>query len=174
VNKYSFILLFFKIIFSYDNSSFYNGLGIELTQNGAGIYYEPEIMGKIDIYSKFGLHFERSNTLEINPLFNTQNPGFKKTIGALSIGTRVPLIQNYFYNNMSIHLLAELGIGNEFNSLMLGKLNDENNRILTGLSLQIPGGKIIKRYDICFQSNSNISGIFLIRFHFLRKLINNG
>jgi hypothetical protein len=170
LSKYLFIFIFIKIIYSYDNESIYHGLGIELTQNGAGIYYEPELMGKIDIYSKLGLHFERSNILEINPYFNTQNPGFKKTIGALSIGIRVPLIQNYFYNNMSIHLLGEIGIGNEFNSLMLGKLNDENNRILTGLSLQIPSGKIIKRYDICFQTNSNISGIFLIRFHFLRKL----
>jgi|GEM_PF-3045537 len=173
MKKYLSLLILINFIFSYEKLTFYHGAGIELTQNGAGIYYEPELMGKVDIYSKFGFHFERSNTLEVNPYFNTQNPGFKKTIGTISFGARIPLIQNYFYNNMSIHLLGELGIGNEFSSLISGELNNENNRLLTGLSLEIPSGKFIKRYDICFQTNNEISGIFLIRIHFLRKSDNN-
>ena len=165
------IILILNVVFSMENTTVYHGLIIELTQNGAGIYYQPEIIKPVNIYTKLGLHFERSNTLEVDPYFNTQNPGFKKTIGLLVIGGRIPLLQNYFYNNMSFHLLGEIATGNNFSSFIKGELDSNNNRLVTGISLQIPSGKIMKRYDFCFQTNNIISGIFLVRFHFLKKLM---
>ena len=171
MKRYIIIILILNILFSIENKIVYHGLGVEMTLNGAGIYYQPEIINPVNIYTKFGLHFERSNTIEVDPYFNTQNPGFKKTIGLLVIGGRIPLLQNYFFNNMSFHSLGEIAIGNNFNSLIKGELDSENNRFVTGISLQIPSGKILKRYDICFQTNNIISGIFLVRFHFFKKRV---
>ena len=72
---------------------------------------------------------------------------------------------------MSINFLVEYAIVNNLNSFINSKINSKNNRFLTGISFQIPSGKIIKRYDICFQTMNKISGIFLIRFHFLKKVV---
>ena len=169
MKRYILIILILNVVFSNENKIVYHGLSVELTLNGTGIYYQPEILKPINGYTKLGLHFERSNSIEVDPYFNTQNPGFRKTMGLWVIGGRIPLFQNYFYNNMSLHLLGEMAMGNNFNSLIKGELDSENNRFVMGISLQISGGKIIKRYDICFQTNNIISGIFLVRLHFLKK-----
>ena len=169
-NSFLLFVVFSCYLFSFEIPKLYHGIGLEMTQNGAGIHYSPEI-DKPNIYSKFGLHFERSNKLELNPSFNTQNPGFKKTIGLFTFGFRKTLLKNYFSNNMSIHFLGEYSIGNSLNDLVKGVLGTNNNRIVTGLSLQIPSGILIKRYDFCFQTSNKISGRFLIRIHFLKKLL---
>ena len=164
------LLSLVSIIFCKNSFSIYHGIGVELTQNGAGVFYSPEII-KPNLYTKLGLHFERSNITEVDPYLNSQNPGFEKTMGLFSLGFRKSILENYFSNNMSIHLLGEYSIIKNVNAIFNDFNNKFNDRIITGFTLQIPSGKIIKRYDICFQSINKISGVFLVRFHFLKKLI---
>ena len=170
IKKLIIIIIIISLGFCIKNPSVFHGIGFEMTQNGAGVFYSPEFE-KPNIYTKIGLHFERSNITEVNPYFNTQNPGFNKTMGLISIGYRKVILKNYFSNNMSIHILGEYTIGNNMSNLFKGKINPNNNRFVTGFSLQIPSGKIIKRYDICFQTINKISGVLLVRFHFLKKLL---
>tara|TARA_S200000501_G_scaffold196570_1_gene185052 strand:- start:611 stop:1078 length:468 start_codon:yes stop_codon:yes gene_type:complete len=148
---------------------FSHGIIGEMTENGAGLYYSTEVE-RLNIYTKYGVHFERTNILEVNPFYNSQNPGFKKTMGSVGIGVRKLILKNYFSNNMSIHFLMEYSIVNSIKELTKGKFNHINNRIISGISLQIPNGKLIKRYDFCFQTSDMISGVFLIRIHFIKKL----
>ena len=76
-----------------------------------------------------------------------------------------------YMKNDTIIITVEIGLGNNINSLIKGKLNSENDRFVSGISLHIPSGKIIKRFDICFQTHNKISGIFLVRFHYLKKML---
>ena len=169
-NKVIFVFILANFFFSIELPTFSHGLVAEMTENGAGLHYTPEI-NKPNIYSKFGLHFERTNVLEVNPFYNSQNPGFQKTMGLLGIGIRQSILKNYFSNNMSVHILAEYSLGNSLSELVIGKLHPDNNRFISGISLQIPSGKITKRYDFCFQTSNKISGEFLIRIHFLKKIL---
>ena len=100
MKKIILFLFILNILYSIDYKVIYHGLGLELTENGVGLYYQPEIISYFNIYTKMNLHFERSNLIEINPYFNTQNPGFNKTLGLLSLGGRIPLLKDYFYNEI--------------------------------------------------------------------------
>ncbi len=164
-----FFIILFNLLFPIEIAGFSHGFIAEMTQNGAGIHYTSEI-DKFNFYSKIGFHFERTNILEVNPFYNTQNPGFQKTMGLFGIGIRQSILNNYFSNNMSIHIIGEYSMGNFLYKLLNGKLNPENNRYIAGFSFQIPSRKLIKRYDFCFQTSNKISGIFLIRIHFLKNI----
>ena len=145
-----------------------HGIIGEITENGAGLYFSSEI-NKINLYSKIGFHFERSNKIKVDPFYNTQNPGFKKTIGAIGIGFRKSIFKNSFSRNINLNVISEYTIGNTLQNLLKSNFNKDYNRFTVGLSFQIFNGDIFKRYDFCFQNSNSIEGIFLIRIHFMKN-----
>ena len=145
-----------------------HGIIGEITENGAGLYFSSEI-NKINLYSKIGFHFERSNKIKVDPFYNTQNPGFKKTIGAIGIGFRKSILKNSFSRNINLNVISEYTIGNTLQNLLKSNFNKDYNRFTVGLSFQIFNGDIFKRYDFCFQNSNSIEGIFLIRIHFMKN-----
>ena len=149
---------------SFARVEFYHGAGLEMSDNGVGVYYEPQMNSPVKFHSRIGMHFERSNVNLIQYPFNSESPGYKKTMFSLMGGSEKNILNRFFAENLKIGIFAEGGV--VISSEAFQKLNDHNvnERIIAGIGLQFPGGKSIRKFEFAIQNPNRISGIFLVRF----------
>lgn len=142
----------------------FHGSGLELTENGVGVYYEPLIIFPFSLHYRLGLHFERTNTNVIQYPMYTETPGYEKTKYSFIIGSGRNILDDYFADNLKIGIFGEGGfVLNSKMNIDFESLNT-NKRIIVGFGLHFPGGNSLNKIEFAFQNPNDISGIFMVRF----------
>ncbi len=152
------VLLFFILLFGSVFGKIFHGAGMQMTNNGTGVYYKPGIPlnDDLQVLADIGIHFD--NSQQSFSIFGVENK-YRSIFLDLSAGIRRELFMETIAGTFRPVIILQCGSLTDMNSFDWNNiLGNWNLKYAAGTGIQFYNGRILNEIMLKYYESSAFEG----------------